>query len=130
MMTDPGLAIIAAARPVIAGHVLASRIGCPVDLRASEDVMPVGRITFAGYYLATLVERLKGIHPMHHAVQAIQICGNLGTVGIEPGPWSDPVPGVYRVATLGAEIGAPGEVALVDTFRQVLADGIGPFKSP
>ena len=32
MMTDPGFAIIAATRPVIAGHVLAVRIGGPVGL--------------------------------------------------------------------------------------------------
>jgi len=32
MMTDPGFAIIGVTRPVIAGHVLAIRIGCPVGL--------------------------------------------------------------------------------------------------
>jgi hypothetical protein len=32
MMTDPGLAIVAATRPVIAAHVLASWIRCPIGL--------------------------------------------------------------------------------------------------
>jgi len=32
MMTDPGFAIIGATRPIIAGHVLAVRICCPVGL--------------------------------------------------------------------------------------------------
>jgi len=130
MMTDPGLAIVAATRPVAAGHVLASGIGCPVGLCTREDVMPVRRITAAWYSSATLVERSKDAQPIQHAVQVIHVRGNPGAIGIEPGTRSYSVPSVYRIAALGTEIGAPGEVALIDAVRQVLADGIGSVKSP
>ena len=57
-------------------------------------------------------------------MQVIHIGGNPGAVGVEPGAWADSVPGVDGIGTLGAEIGAPREVPLVDVFRQALADGI------
>src|SRR3970040_35664 len=91
--------------------------------------MPVGNITAARYPSAAFVERSKGTHPVRHAVEAIHIGGNLGAVGIEPRAGSDPVPGVYGVGTLCAEITAPRAVAYVGAFRQVLADGIGPFET-
>ena len=130
MMTDPCFSIVTATCPVIAGHVLASRIGCSVCLCASEDVMPVGRITAARYCSAALVDRSKGAHPIHHTVKFVHVSGNAVAVGIEPGTRSYSVPGIYGISALGAEIGAPHEVALIDAFRQVLADGIGAFKSP
>ena len=92
--------------------------------------MPVGCITAAGYFSATLVERSIGTHPMQHAVQSIHVRGNPGAVGIEPGTRPDPIPGVYGIVSLGAQIGTPDEAALIDAFRQRLADGICPFKSP
>ena len=130
MMTDPGFAIIGATRPVIAGHVLAVRICCPVDLCAGEDVMPVGRITAARYCSATLVDRSIGAHPIQHAVKFIHVSRNAVAIGIEPWARSDSVRSVDGIVALGAEIGVPSEVTPVDAFRQVLANGIGSLKSP
>ena len=51
MMTDPGFSVTAA-RPVVAGHVLASREGRAVRLRASQDIVPVSeRIRYRGILL-------------------------------------------------------------------------------
>jgi hypothetical protein len=60
----------------------------------------------------------------------IHVGGNAVAIGIEPGTRSDSVPSVDGIAALGAEIGSPDEVALINAFRQLLADVIGPFKSP
>ena len=130
MMTNPGLAIVAATRPVIASHIIAGRIGGPVGLCASEDVMPVGRVTAARYRSTPFVDRGKCANPIHHAVELIHVSRYAVAVGIEPGSRSDSVPGIYGIAALGAEIGAPGEVALIDPFCKVLADGVGPCESP
>jgi hypothetical protein len=92
--------------------------------------MPIRRITAAGYCSATLVDRIKSAHPIHHAVKFIHVSSNPVAVGIELRTQSDPVPSVYGIAALAAEIGAPNKVALIGAFRQVLADGIGPFKPP
>ncbi len=92
--------------------------------------MPVGRITAARYCSATLVDRSIGAYAIHHAVKFIHVSGNTVAVGIEPRTRSNSVSGVYSIIALGAEIGAPHQVALIDAFRQVLADGIGPCKSP
>ncbi len=92
--------------------------------------MPVGRIATARYCSATLVDRSKRTYPIQHTVKFIHVSGNTVAVGIEPWTRADSVPSVYGIVALGAEIGAPGEVALIDAFRQVLANRVGPFKSP
>ncbi len=92
--------------------------------------MPVGRITAARYFSATFVDRRISAHPIQHAVKFIHVSRNAVAVGIEPGTRSDSVPSIYGIIALCAEIGAPTDVTPVDAFRQVLADGIGPLKSP
>ena len=91
--------------------------------------MPVGRITAARYCSATLVDRSKGAHTIHHAVKLIHVSGNAVAVCIESGSRSDSVSCVYSIVALGAEISTPVEVTLIDAFGQVLANGIGSFKS-
>lgn len=90
--------------------------------------MPVGRITTARNCSTTFVNCSKGAHSIHDAVKLIYVSGDAIAVGIEPGAGSDSVPGVDGIAALGAEISAPRQVSLINTFRQVLADGIRPFQ--
>lgn len=130
MMTDSGFVVVGAARPVITGHVLAISIGRSVGLRAGENVMPVGRITAAGYGSTSLVDRSISAHPVEHGVKLIHVRCNAVAIGIEPGARSDSVPSIYGTIALCAEVGTPGGIAPVDTFRQALADGIGSLKSP
>ena len=92
--------------------------------------MPVGRIAAARYRSAAFVDRSKCTHPIHCAMKFIHVSRYAVAVGIEPGTRSDSVPGVYGIVALGAEIGAPGDVTLIEPFRQVLANGIGPLEAP
>ena len=92
--------------------------------------MPIGRVTAARYRSTSFVDRSKCAHPIQRAMKLIHVSRYAVAVGIEPGTRSDSVSSVDGIVTLGAEIGAPGVVALLNSFRQVLADGIGPFKSP
>ncbi len=89
--------------------------------------MPVGCITTARYFSTTFVDGGKCAHPIHRAVKFIHVSRYAVAVGVEPGTRSDSVTSIYGIITLGAEIGAPGEVAMIDPFRQVLADGVGPL---
>jgi hypothetical protein len=50
-------AFVAAARPVVAGHVRASRIRPAVRLRACQDIVPVRREAAARNLIAAFVER-------------------------------------------------------------------------
>jgi hypothetical protein len=63
---------------------------------------------------------------MVKVVEGVEICADPIAIRVKPRTGSDPVPRVNGVITLGAQISAPGQMTLIDAFRQVLADLIRP----
>ena len=66
---------------------------------------------------------------MVEVVEAFEICADPVAVRVKPRTWADSISGVHGVFALGAEIRAPSQMALIDAFRQVLADRIRPFQT-
>ena len=129
MMPDPRLAIVAIARPVVAGHVFTGRIGSTLRRGAGQNVVSVRHGKRPWNDAATLIKRgLRG-DAMVKVVEAFQIRSNPVAVWVEPRTGADPVPGVDGVITLGAQIRTPGQMPLIDALCQVLADLIRSFQT-
>src|SRR5690606_141160 len=56
VVAESGLAAVGIARPVIACHVVTLRVRRAVELRAREDVVPVGRVAAARNETAALIQ--------------------------------------------------------------------------
>ena len=124
MMTEPGFSVTAA-RPVVAGHVLASREGRAVRLRASQDIVPVRNVSAAGDPSASLVDHRHDSKPMSHAVKLLDVITDKNALSVMPWACADAVASIHRVRTLRAEVGAPGAVAGTHFGGQALTERVG-----
>ena len=132
MVTDHSAAR-AAARPVVAGAVLAGGKRSAERIRARQDVVHVlglGIVTIAARNLvAVLVEcgLVIEIVPVALvvAVQIGYVGGDPNPVGVVPRTGSDAVAGIHCAGALRAQVGAPGAVTRSGGSRQTLAVGVG-----
>src|SRR6516162_6306228 len=104
---------LAAARPVVAGFVVAGRESSAVRLRAGQRVVLIGRIATAVDDITLLGKRgLFGQIVL--TVQVIDVLGDDDALAILPRPPADAIARIDRrlpVRRLRAEIGPPGMVA-------------------
>src|SRR5436190_14399468 len=118
---------LGAARPVLAGLVLARREGFAVRRRPGQCVMLVRGVATAIDHLAPLGQ-VSLLRQVVGAVQFVDILGDDGPLGVLPRPLADAVAGIDRrlaVRRLGAEIGMPGTAARAGSLRQLLAMPVG-----
>src|ERR1041384_842061 len=116
-----------AARPVLAGLVLARRKGAAVRHRAGQRVVLVGRIAAAIDDVALLGQRGL-LCQIVLAMQFVDILGDNDALGILPRTLADAVARIdcgFAVGGLGAEIGMPGSAARAGRLRQLLTVLIG-----
>ena len=102
-MAEPGFSI-AAARPVVAGHVVASRVRRAVRLGASQNIMPVRSVSTAGYPSASFVDHCHDGKPMSHAVKLVDVIPDQSALRVMPWARADTVPRIDRVWALRAEV--------------------------
>ena len=113
-----------AARPITAGHVITSREGSAVRLRAGEDVVHVRLVAARVDGLALLAEAVFLADFVVVAVQIVDIFCNHDAFGVLPWAFADPITGInprLAVGRAGAQVGAPGVVAGAGRLRQRLA---------
>ena len=128
-MAEPGFSI-AAARPVVAGPVFASRVRRAVRLGASQNIMPVRSVSTAGYPSASLVDHCHDGKPMSHAVKLVDVIPDQSALRVMPWARADTVPRIDRVWALRAEVSSPGMVAGTHVGRQPLTDRVGSGETP
>lgn len=129
MMAEPGFSI-AAARPVVAGHVFASRVRRAVRLRACQNIVPVRSVSAPGYPSASLVDHRHDGKPMSHTVKLVDVIPDQSALSVMPWARADTVPRVYRVWALRAEVSTPGTVAGTHFGRQPLTERVGSGYAP
>src|SRR5712691_4002169 len=117
-----------AARPVLAGAVVAGRERGTVWLRSRQHVMAVRRVATAVVDIALLAQRRLFCQAVG-AVQLGDILGDHYAFRIPPRPLADAVTRIHgwlTVGGLGREISAPGLRAGARGLRQRLAVIVGP----
>ena len=129
MMAEPGFSI-AATRPVVAGHVFASRVRRAVRLRACQNIVPVRSVSAPGYPSASLVDYRHYGKPMSHTVKLVNVIPDQSALSVMPWARADTVPRIYRVWALRAEVSTPGTVAVTHFGRQPLTDRVGSGYAP
>ena len=78
---------------------------------------------------ATLILRSFSGNAMIEVVKTFHIRSNAVSVCVEPRTWPDSVPRVDGVIALGAQIRTPGQMSLINTLRQVLANLVCPLQA-
>src|SRR5690242_19232921 len=130
-MADHGSAL-RAARPVLAGAVVAGGKGGAVGLRSRQHVMAVRRVTAAIDHLALFGKRRLLGEIVVGAVQIGDILGDDDALGVGPRPLADAILGIDRGLAVGGlrrEIGAPGLGAGACGLSQRLAMAIRAGKT-
>src|SRR5438552_15101552 len=118
-----------AARPVLAGLVLARRTGAAIWHRAGQRVMLVGRIAAAVDDVALLGQRGL-LCQIVLTVQFVDILRDDDALGVLPRTLADPVAridGGFAVGRLGAELAMPSAAAGPSRLGQLLAMPVGTF---
>src|SRR5262249_35744576 len=130
-VTEHGVAL-AVLGPVAAGHVLVRRKGCPVGLRAGQDVVLIDGVQAARDQAAVLGGDGLGPDLVVGRVQVGDAGGDGDALGVDPRTLADAVLGVDGgggADGLRAEIGAPGLVAGAGLGGQRLAVTIGAVET-
>jgi hypothetical protein len=91
MVAGPGLAG-AAARPVAARHVVASRKRRTVRLRSRQDLVPIGREATTRNHSALLVEHSHGVEPISQAVHLFDVLTHQDALRVMPRARADSIP--------------------------------------
>src|SRR5262245_27338499 len=126
-MADHGRAL-RAARPVLAGAVVAAGKGGAVGLRSRQHVVTVRRIAGAVDHLALLGKRGLLAEIVAGAVQVGDVLGDDDAFGVLPRALADAVLCIdsrLAVGCLCREIGVPGLCACAGGLRQRLAVPVG-----
>src|SRR5437763_3243009 len=113
---------LGAARPVLAGLVLARRKGAAVRHRAGQRVMPVRGVAAAVDDVA-LLGQVGLLCQIVLTVQLVDILRDDDALGVLPRTLADPVAGVdggFAVRRLGTEIGVPSPAAAAGGPGQLL----------
>ena len=87
----------AAARPIVAGHIAASRLErCAVGLRARQNVVPVRNEPAPRNLAAPLVQNRLSIESVVRAVDFLDVLADKLSASVIPWTSADAVPGVHR----------------------------------
>src|SRR4029078_4930651 len=128
-MADHGRAL-RAARPVLAGAILASREGAAFLGRAAQHIVTVRRAAHAGNGEAALGDRVLGAELVVVAVQVVDAGRDHRALEVLPRTVADAIARVDRRLAgggLGAAIVVPGLAAGAVALRQRLAVPVGAF---
>ena len=131
VMPDLGAAV-AAARPVVAGQVVAGERA--VQVRAGQDVVPVRRVAAAVDDLALLGQRVLLAQLVAVAVQVGDARGYDDALGVLPGAGADAVLGIDGLGAAGAQVRAPGPLpapaACASCWQCLSAPSMPPKSAP